>query len=375
MKQRIQNVSPKTYNGINYKSTLEARIAKIFTLLHIPFEYEPTKFILQDSFSFIDETVRQITYTPDFKFGTVFVECKGFATPEWNIKKKMFQKYLVDRNYPYKFYQIKSEADCFNVIDENMETIKYLIVVEDLKGNFVGKFDSVKDAFYNLGLQGKRVSNVFGCLCGIRKSAFNYVWKWEKSVFTPLEGEEWRTVESLDNKYAVSSFGRVASVQFHGKENFKLLSQSDVRGYKKVKIRLWDKGFVQSYFVHRLVAEAFIPNPENKPCVDHIDTNPSNNNVANLRWVTVLENQRNPITLKRVSDSITAYNKSGQHKEDVTKTLGREVIQWDLDGNFIAEYPSMCVAAKAVHTTAACIKRVCDSQRTKHKKWVFTYKN
>lgn len=47
------------------------------------------------------------------------------------------------------------------------------------------------------------------------------------------------------------------------------------------------------YFVHRLIAETFIPNPDNKPFVDHIDRNRQNNNVSNLRWVTAEENQNN----------------------------------------------------------------------------------
>ena len=66
----------------------------------------------------------------------------------------------------------------------------------------------------------------------------------------------------------------------------------------------------KKYWVHRLVAETFIPNPENKPFVDHIDRNPSNNDVTNLRWVTKQENMNNMKT-NRVE---------GERRKDMSKT-------------------------------------------------------
>lgn len=83
-------------------------------------------------------------------------------------------------------------------------------------------------------------------------------------------------------KYEVSNLGNVRNT-FTGKQ----LTQYDKDGYKQVKLN----NFV--YYVHRLVAIAFIPNPQNKPLVDHINNNPSDNNVTNLRWCTATENQRN----------------------------------------------------------------------------------
>ena len=58
-------------------------------------------------------------------------------------------------------------------------------------------------------------------------------------------------------------------------------------GYRRVCIKC------KTYLVHRLIAETFIPNPENKPCIDHIDRNRDNNDVSNLRWVTIKENAYN----------------------------------------------------------------------------------
>ena len=67
-----------------------------------------------------------------------------------------------------------------------------------------------------------------------------------------------------------------------------------LKGYKIIS--LWKNGTGKMFRVHRLVAAAFIPNPENKPCIDHIDGDRANDHADNLRWVTVKENQNNPIT-------------------------------------------------------------------------------
>lgn len=72
-------------------------------------------------------------------------------------------------------------------------------------------------------------------------------------------------------------------------------------GYLHVPLR---KDKIQySNSVHRLIAETFIPNPENKPCIDHIDGNRYNNSVYNLRWCTQKENCNNPISRKRYSEA------------------------------------------------------------------------
>ena len=97
--------------------------------------------------------------------------------------------------------------------------------------------------------------------------------------------EIWKDVPGYEGLYQVSSIGRVKSLRFN---KTKIMSQWSHNGYRMVEFCINNE---RNYFgVHQLVAMAFIPNPENKPQVNHKDRNRSNNNVENLEWVTASEN-------------------------------------------------------------------------------------
>ncbi|MBQ7704580.1 MAG: HNH endonuclease [Selenomonadaceae bacterium] len=101
-----------------------------------------------------------------------------------------------------------------------------------------------------------------------------------------LPGEIWAWITGYENLYQISTKARVKS--FH-KGKVKILKQGFSRGgYSSVSLH--KDGKAKTHLVHRLVAKAFIPNPENKPIVDHIDCNRANACVDNLRWVTQKEN-------------------------------------------------------------------------------------
>ena len=89
---------------------------------------------------------------------------------------------------------------------------------------------------------------------------------------------------------------------------------------------------IGTFQIHRAVAELFIPNPENKPCVDHINTDPLDNRVENLRWVTHKENCNNPLTKKHYSEISRGRVLSAECKRKMSeshkgKTLPEEAKQ------------------------------------------------
>lgn len=113
--------------------------------------------------------------------------------------------------------------------------------------------------------------------------------------------EEWKDIEGYEELYQVSNLGRV-------RRNGRILKARVKRkGY--LGVVLYNKSEPKHYIIHRLVAEAFIPNHENKPQVNHIDENKTNNTAANLEWVTAKENANHGTRNSRMSHKIVAINR------------------------------------------------------------------
>ena len=150
-------------------------------------------------------------------------------------------------------------------------------------------------------------------------------------MIEPASEEIWKDIVGYEGLYQVSNFGRVKSLdrivytangirKYHGKILKQILDSQKFY----FLVRLSKYGIVRIFQVHRLVAQTFIPNPENKPQVNHIDGNKKNNCLNNLEWNSRSENQQHAL-------------KNG------LRTLSK-VNQYDLQGNFIRQWNSVMSA-------------------------------
>lgn len=181
--------------------------------------------------------------------------------------------------------------------------------------------------------------------------------------------EEWRPIKDYEGFYEVSNLGRVKSLDriiidskgrkrlFEGKI---MKLKSDRYGYLYVSL---NKNGKKNFKVHRLVAEAFIPNTEDKKHVDHINTNKEDNRVENLRWVTPKENNNNELTKE--------HKKGCQLGEK--NACSKCVIQISLDGKLIKKYGSINEATRETGFNKKYISFCCNGKIENYKgyKWIF----
>ena len=131
--------------------------------------------------------------------------------------------------------------------------------------------------------------------------------------------EIWKDIKDYEGIYQVSNLGNIKSLNNNKTKKEKILKLVKCNGY--LRVNLYKNNSHKNYAVHRLVAEAFIPNPNNKPFIDHINTIKDDNRAENLRWVTHKENMNNPLTREKQRGVLTGENHPmyGKHHTDETK--------------------------------------------------------
>lgn len=161
-----------------------------------------------------------------------------------------------------------------------------------------------------------------------------------------MENELIKDIKGYEDLYAITTFGRVWSYK-----NQKFLRPGlDKDGYQLVNLCVNYKK--RTFKVHRLVAEAFIPNPDGKPQVNHKDEVKTNNSVSNLEWATIKENVNHG----------TGIQRSAEKRKKKVRCIETNEI-----------FASLCEAAEAVNGSVGYISKCCRGKQKTHKKLHWEY--
>lgn len=179
--------------------------------------------------------------------------------------------------------------------------------------------------------------------------------------------EIWKDIPLYEGVYQASNLGRIKSVERVALKNYRgnrivkeriMLGTVNRDGYLKVHFKHNDIN--KGYFIHRLIAQTFIPNPLNKPQVNHKDGNKLNNSVNNLEWVTNLENQQHAVRMGLKSHK-TVNNKS--------------IEKYDMCDNFIECYNSLTLASKVNKISIGNLSSCCNGKRNSAGGFKWRFKN
>lgn len=194
-------------------------------------------------------------------------------------------------------------------------------------------------------------NNIKTKICAVcqkkRPIAFGYKWEYDNSNENKYEQEEWKDIpcEIVNgiNGYKISNYGRVKNHKGKITEG-----SNHESGY------LWVSISPKQYLLHRLVAKVFIPNPENKEQVNHIDGNKTNACVNNLEWCTNQENQ---------------VHKVNAGLSNITK----KIVQYDLKMNKINEFNSQIDASKTLNICYTSISKCCLGKQKTSGRFIFKF--
>ena len=170
--------------------------------------------------------------------------------------------------------------------------------------------------------------------------------------------EEWRNIEGY-NDYQVSNYGRVESLERIDclgrlKKGKVLKPYKNPNGY--LRVLLYKNGRRQKCSVHRIVAQAFIVNPDNLPCINHRDECKTNNHVENLEWCDTKYNLN--------------YN-DGQKRRAIKRS--KTIYQYTLNGEFVKEWKSATEVQRQTGYNQGYICQCCNGKRKQAYDYIWKY--
>lgn len=184
-----------------------------------------------------------------------------------------------------------------------------------------------------------------------------------------LKDEIWNDVVGYEGLYQVSNLGRVKMLERKvlANKSIRIIKEHIIKQYFTTKkylfVTLWSRNKSKQYAVHRLVLESFKGLPPQKMECNHINENRTDNRIDNLEWLTHIDN-------------LNYGSRTTKHKKAMTNhpSMSKKVIQYDLNGVFICEYPSLREASRILGFHMSNIKECCKGRYKSTHGFIFKYK-
>lgn len=164
--------------------------------------------------------------------------------------------------------------------------------------------------------------------------------------------EIWKSVKDFENLYEISNLGRIKSLYFNKEKILKPRLTLD----NYYQIDLCKNKKIYKKYIHRLVAEAFIPNPNNLPIINHIDENSKNNVISNLEWCDSKYN-----------------NNYGNCKNKISEANSIKINQYDLNGNFVKQWLGINNISRCLKINKGNICMCCKGKRNNAGGYIWRY--
>lgn len=188
------------------------------------------------------------------------------------------------------------------------------------------------------------------------------------------EIEIWKSLDFLGySEYEISNFGRVKSLNYLRTKREEILKFGKAKnGY--LQVLLCENKKQKCYKVHKLVALAFISNPENLPCINHKDENKENNHVSNLEFCTHKYNNNYGTRKERISEGNKGKKRTEESKQKIGDASKKPILQYTLDNVFIKEFDSATTADKDLKINQSSITKCCKGKLKTSGGYIWKYK-